>query len=199
MPTVSGMKIMNRFLKDGGENMAKVNNVITLFHELSEEQQNKLIHDLYNYSKDIKLFLERKLGLQADVEGLINEMERETIGKIYRKGIPATPSGKKVNEILSKAKKAQLPISVLLKLEQLAYRGFIEYLNEFGGGPDNFDEMACKHLEAYLNLIKTHIHDKNEQAEMFEEVRQYLKRLDNMITDYVDDTFEITTGMLFRR
>ncbi|MCL5784630.1 MAG: hypothetical protein M1142_04750 [Patescibacteria group bacterium] len=179
--------------------MAKVNDIITLFHELSEEQQNKLIHDLYNYSKDIRLFLESRLGIEADTEGLINEMERETIGKIYKKGIPGTPSGKRANEIISKAKKAQVPISVLLKLEQLAYRGFIEYLNEFGGGPDNFDEMACKHLEAYLNLIKTDIHDKNEQDELFEEVRQYLKKLDNMITDYVDDTFEITTGISVRR
>ena len=83
--------------------------------------------------------------------------------------------------------------------EQLAYRGFIEYLNEFGGGPDNFDEMSCKHLEAYLSLIKTHMHDKNEQDSLFEEVRQYLKKLDNMITDYVDDTFEITTGVPVRR
>lgn len=35
--------------------------------------------------------------------------------------------------------------------------------------------------------------------ELFEEVRQYLKKLDNMITDYVDDTFEITTGIPVRR
>ncbi len=179
--------------------MTKVNDIIVLFRELSEEQQNKLIHDLYNYSKDTKLFLESRLGLQVDIEGLIGEIERETIGKVYRKGRPATPSGKKVNEIISKAKKTQVPISVLLRLEQLAYRGFIEYLNEFGGCPDNFDEMACKHLEAYLNLIKTHIHDKNEQDSLFEEVKQYLKKLDNMITDYVDDTFEITTGISIRR
>src|SRR3989344_3043736 len=137
--------------------MTKAGDVIILLRELSEEQQDILIRELYNYSKDIKLFLESRLGLQADTEGLINEMERETIRKVYRKGIPGTPSGKKVNEIISKAKKAQVPIPVLLKLEQLAYRGFIEYLNEFGGGPDNFDEMACNHLEAYLNLIKIHI------------------------------------------
>lgn len=125
-------------------------------------------------------------------------MERETVGKVYRKGFPGTPSGKKVNEIISKAKKTQVSISVMLKLEQLAYRGFIEYLNEFGGGFDNFDEMACKHLEAYLNLIKTHVNDKNEQSELFEKVRRYLKKLDNTITDSVDDTFEIATGILVR-
>lgn len=179
--------------------MAKVSDIITLFHELSEDQQNGLIRDLYNYSKDIKLFLESRLGLQADTEGLIDEMERETIGRIYKKGIPGTPSGKKVNDIISKAKKAHVPISVMLKLEQFAYRGFIEYLNEYGGGPDNFDEMACKHLKAYLILVKTHINHKNERDQLFEEVRIFLKKLNNMITDYVDDTFEITTGILVRR
>lgn len=179
--------------------MTKVGDVITLFRELSEERQDMLIRELYNYSKDIKLFLENRLGLQADTDGLINEMERETIGKVYKKGMPGTPNGKKVNEIISKGKKAQVDIKTLLKLEKLAYRGFIEYLNEFGGGPDNFDEMACKHLESYLILVKTQIPDKNEQVQLFEEVRMYLKRLNNMITDYVDDIFEITTGILVRR
>ena len=197
--TVSGIKIMNGFSKDEIKNMTKVGDIITLFRELSEEQQSSLIHDLYNYSKDIKLFLESRLGLQADTEGLVSEMEKETIGKVYRKGTPGTPNGKKVNEIISKAKRARVGVWTLLNLEKLAYRGFIEYLNEYGGGPENFDDMVCKHLEAYLIIIKTQISDKNEQDRLFEEVRQYLKKLDNMITDYVDDTFEITTGILVRR
>jgi len=179
--------------------MTKAGDVIILFRELSEEQQDILIRELYNYSKNIKLFLESRLGLQADTEGLINEMARETIGKVYKKSIPGTPNGKRVNEIISKAKKAQVNLYTLLKLEKLAYRGYFEYLNEYGGGPDNFEEMACKHLEAYLALVKTKINDKNEQDQLIEEVRIYLKKLNNMITDYVDDTFEITAGILVRR
>src|SRR5438876_280061 len=98
--------------------MTKIADIVTLFHELPEEQQNKLIRDLYNYSTDIKLFLESRLGLQADVSSLINQMERETIGKVYRKGIPGIPNGAKVNEIISKAKKAHVDIKALLKLEK---------------------------------------------------------------------------------
>ncbi len=72
-------------------------------------------------------------------------------------------------------------------------------MNEYGGGSDNFDEIACKHLETYLTLVKTQIHNENEQDQLFEEVRIYLKKLDNMITDYLDDTCKITTGTLVRR
>lgn len=42
------------------------------------------------------------------------------------------------------------------------------------------------------------IYNKNEQDELIEEVRLYLKKLDNMITDYVDDTFEMITGKSVR-
>lgn len=146
--------------------MAEIHDVITFFHELTDEQQNELLGDLYNYSNDIKLFLESRLGLEVNVEGLIKEMERETTNKIYRKGVPSTPDGRKVNAILAKARKAHIDIPTLLTLEQLAYRGFIEFLNEYGGGPDNFDEMACRHLEAYLTLVKMHIHDKTEQERL---------------------------------
>lgn len=174
--------------------MARLNEVVKKFHTLSKDEQNDLLRELYNYSKDIKLFLESKLCLQYDADYLINAMEKETIGKVYRKGRPATPNGNKVNAIISKAKKASISTKTILELEQLAYRGFIEFLNEYGGGPENFDEMACNHLEEYLRLIKTKIKDVNERKRRYEEVKKYLLKLNNMMTDSIDETYEHVTG-----
>ena len=122
-------------------------------------------------------------------------MEKETIGKIYKTEIPGTPNGVKVNSIISKAKKSGVSIWVLIKLEQLAYKGFIEFLNEFGDGPENFDEMATKHLENYLILIQGNIKDEKEKNDNFQEIKEYLLENKNMYTDQLDETFEKITGI----
>lgn len=129
-----------------------------------------------------------------EVLQLIKRMEKETLGKVYRKDNPATPDGRKINAIISKAKKLKVSNEILLELEKLAFKGFIEYLNEFGSGPDNFDGMSCRHLESYLNIIKEKIIDLDKQKTLFEETRKYLSKLDNMITDYLYDTYESVTG-----
>ena len=85
----------------------------------------------------------------------------------------------------------------MLELEQLAYRGFIEFLHEYGDDPDSFLDIGPKHLGAYLTLIKQSM-PKDQQDDVFEEVRRYLLRKDNMITDYVDEVFEEITGMYVR-
>ncbi len=88
-------------------------------------------------------------------------------------------------------------MEVLLELEQLAYRGFIEFLNEYGGGPDSFLDLGPKHLEAYLTLVKQN-YPKDQMIDIFENVKKYLLKKDNMITDYNDETFEMVTGMRVR-
>lgn len=169
--------------------------VLKAFSNLSPKQQENFLRDLYAYSPDLKIFVESKLGLQVDFQKYLAEMHRETIGKIYRKGIPGTPNGKIVNSIIIKAQKAQAPLDIILELEQLAFHGFIEFLNEFGGGPDSFDEIARKHLEVYLLLVQKHITNQEEKQKLFTEVKQYLRKKNNMLTDSLDETFEEVTGM----
>lgn len=135
---------------------------------------------------------------QADFSDLTRKMERETIGKVYRKGIPGTPNGRIVNSIIGSAKKARAPFKVMMELEQLAYRGFIEFLHEYGGGPDSFDDLGPRHLEAYLELIKRYI-PADEQEDQFLAVKKYLLTKDNMITDYIDEVFEAETGISMGR
>lgn len=179
--------------------MAKFKEIIGKFRSLSEDEQEDILSDLYGFSNDVRLFFEGKLRLTADTKGLIREMERETVGKVYRKGTPAVPNGRAVNAIITRAKKAQVDLATLLTLEKLAYRGFIEFLNEYGGGPESFDNLSCKHLEAYLELIKTRIADPLEQKRLFEEVKKYLLSLENMITDYLDTVYENITGIPVER
>ena len=146
----------------------------------------------------MKALLTNRLTGTADFSAIIGKMERETIGKIYRKGIPRTPNGNKVNEIIRAAKAAEAPLEIMLQLEELAYRGFVEFLDEFGGGPDNFDDMACRHLEAYLQLVANGVRDEQVREVMYEKVRRYLRNKDNMVTDYTDAVFEDVTGRSVR-
>jgi hypothetical protein len=171
--------------------------ILKEFHELPKFGQDSLLKDLYNFSDETRLLVANRLIGQADFSDLIRKMERETIGKVYRKGIPGTPNGRVVNAIISSARKARAPVEVMMELEQLAYRGFIEFMDEYGGGPDSFLDLAPKHLEAYLTLVRQNFPEE-KQVEIFEEVRKYLLRKDNMITDYTDDAFESVTGMKVR-
>lgn len=168
------------------------------FNKLSASEKEALLKDAYLFSKDTKLFLEGRLPGTGGAE-FIRRMEKETIGKVYRKGTPGTPNGRIVNLIIARARKSNVNTMIMLELQKLAYRGFIEFLNEYGGGPENFDTMACEHLENYLSLAKFKIDDPAEQRKIFEEVEEYLNQKDNMPTDTLYDTYELMTGIKVHR
>jgi hypothetical protein len=136
----------------------------------------------------VKAFLACALLKKVDGTLFLREMEKETIGKVYRKGEPQTPNGRTVNAIIARAKKVGIPDEMLMELEQLAYRGFIEFLDEYGGGPDSFDELAANHFEAYLVLASKQ--NENARAQLFEDAGRYLKSKRNMYRDELDEIFE---------
>lgn len=164
------------------------------FHQLPKTGQDSLLRDLHHLSKENALLIENRLCGKADFSDLIAKMERETIGKVYRRGEPGMIDGRKVNAIISSAKKLRADFKVMMELEQLAYRGFTEFLDEFGGGPDNYDDMGPAHLAAYLQLAKDN-YEPNEAKNIFEATRKYLHRKDNMVQDYNFEAFELVTGM----
>ena len=163
------------------------------FHELPKVGQDSLLRDLHRASTANALMIENRLLGKADFTDLVVRMERETIGKVYRKGIPGTIDGRKVNAIIAAAKKARADYGILMQLEQLAYRGFTEFLHEYGGGPDNYDDMGPAHLATYLQLAKDHL-SAEETSEVYAEVRRYIQNKDNMIQDYNFDAYESVTG-----
>ena len=169
------------------------------FEILTSEAQVALLKDLYNFSKDTRLFLEARL-LGGDAwRTYLNEIERETIDKVYKSGIPGTPNGRIINSIIARARKAGAGLDTLMAFERSAYRGFIESLNEFGGGPDNFDGQACNHLEVYLRLAKSGGISHDERQNIFTDFKDYFEQKSNMYTDSIDTVFEEETGLKVSR
>jgi len=166
------------------------------FNSLSQKEKDALLKDIYGFSQDMKIFLQSRLLVKSDAgKLLVKEMEKETIKKVYA-NTPKDVSGRKVNAIISKAKKAKVDIWTMLELEKLAFRGFIEMMNEYGFWDENIENMGCRHFGIYLSLVKTKVNDKEEKLKLLEEARQYLHSLNNMSTDYFEDTYGEIVGTL---
>ncbi len=82
-----------------------------------------------------------------------------------------------------------------MELERLACMGFVDFLNEYGGGPDSFDGMAYGHLATYLGLLQATLKDKSERDACLEEMRSYLQKKRNMFKDDLYALFEEKTGL----
>ncbi len=170
----------------------------TIFFSLPRDRQQQVLKSLYNFSTEAKTLLATSLGFEEDPQIFVDEMRRETIDRVYRRGSTKLPNGRVINQILTNAKKAGASFNTLLDLEQLAYRGFMEFLDEYGGGPESFDDQACKHLGNYLKLV-LQIKDKAKKDELIEQLRLYIIKKDNMYTDDKDETFESITGVSVNR
>jgi len=179
--------------------MAKFLKIRKHFEILSPDARAALLKDLYNFSKDTRLFLEARLLGGDALQKYLDDMERETVGKVYRSGIPGTPNGRVIISIITRARKAGAGLHTLMELERFAYRGFIESLNEFGGGPDSFDDQSCNHLEAYLRLSKNAGISDEERLKIFTDLKEYLEHKNNMYTDSIDAVFEEETGLKVSR
>lgn len=170
----------------------------TIFFSLAKDKQEQIVKRLYDFSTETRTLLTTSLGLKEDPQIFIDKLKRETIDRVYRRGSPKLPNGRMVNQLLTHAKKAGVSFNTLLELEQLAYRGFMEFLDEYGGGPESFDDQACKHLGNYLTLV-LQMKDKAKKDELIEQLRLYIIKKDNMYTDDKDETFESITGISVNR
>ncbi len=165
------------------------------FHALDSKQQNQLLKDLFDSSKDTRAFLESKLLHLVDGEELITAMRKETLGKVFHTPTPRMPDGRKVRAIIARAKKLGAGKRTRMELERLAFMGFMDFLNEYGGGPDSFEGMAHEHLDTFLDFVQETLKDENERKTCIEETRNYLRKKRNMITDDLYYTFEQKTGI----
>ncbi len=179
--------------------MATFRQIKINFNKLSPKKQENLLKKIWNYSKGIKLFLCGQLTGDTSEKVFIERMERETFRKINRKGIPGMPNGRVINSIITKAKKSNVSVETLLRLEELACKIFIDFLNEYGGGPDNYEYMGERHLENYLNLVKKHVSNEAEKSQIFEKTRQFLIKRNNLNPDPFDEVFETVTGIPVNR
>lgn len=173
----------------------KISAIKKSFHSLGRVSQDRLLSEIYSFSKEIRNLLESRLLHRVDESALIKEMEKETLDKVFHSPEPRLPNGKKVNSIIAKAKKLNASGGTIMDLERLAFEGFVEFLNEFGGGPESFEQMACDHLEKYLQLVKKIYTDEEDYLKQVDEIRRYIQKKNNMYVDGLWNIFETTTGL----
>lgn len=171
--------------------MATLREVKKAFFALSQKEQENMIKEIYGFSKDIKEFLNVRLlgdGEEKFIEQIKKATESETPS-----GTPKMIKVTKVNSILSKAKKSNVTKKTLCDMEWYAFDGYMTFLNDYGGGPESYENKIYDHLENYL-LLLIHISDKKELEDELAGVKVYLRKNTNMCYDYIWDLFESITG-----
>lgn len=171
--------------------MATFRDIKKEFFTSSEKEQEQLLKEIYNFSKDIKQFMDTRF-LKDNEEAFIDEIEKAT-DYYTRSGIPKEMSPRKINSIISKAKKSKVNVETLEEMELIAFKAYLNFLNDFGGGPEIYESKVYDHLENYLKLaLKDTSNDNIEDKVM--EINYLLSNNTNMYYDHIWELFENLTG-----
>lgn len=171
--------------------MATLKNIKKEFFALSQKEQEQVIKEIYGFSKDMKSFLDMRLTGSGE-EKYIKEISKAT-ESCTPKGYPKEISVRMVNSILTKAKKSKVSDKTLCEMEWIAFDGYMTYLNDYGGGPEIYEDKIDDHLNNYLLLLDKTL-DADEYSNKLEEVARYLRQHTNMCYDYIWEIFEDVTG-----
>jgi hypothetical protein len=172
--------------------MATFTEIKKKFFSLSPKEQELLLKEIYGLSKESKRFLDVRLS-GANEENFIEEITKAT-QYATPKGYPKDIEVRKVNSILSNAKKCKVDSQILEKMELIAFEGYMGSLNEYGGGPDTYENKVYDHLNNYLNLVMSN-HLVEEQGTLFDDMRLYLRQNTNMYYDHIWELFKELTEM----
>ncbi len=132
--------------------------------------------------------------LNEGEEKFIEQIKKATVSSTYT-GLPKTIKVTNVNAILSKAKKSKVKPETLCEMEWLAFDGYMTFLNDYGGGPESYENKVYDHLKAYLLLLL----DTKSGEELDDElagVADYLRSHTNMYYDHIWELYEELTGMV---
>lgn len=168
--------------------MATLREIKKEFFSLSQKEQEIILKEIYEFSKDVKEFLNVRLlgdGEEKFIEQIKKATESETA-----KGTPKMIKVVNVNSILNKAKKSNAKKETLCTMEWYAFNGYMTFLNDYGGGPDSYENKAYDHLENYLLLLIESSNDKQSLEEELLEVENYLSQHSNMYNDHLWELFE---------
>ncbi len=166
--------------------MATLREIKKEFFSLPQKEQEIILKEIYGFSKDVKEFLNVRLlgdGEEKFIEQIKKATESETA-----KGTPKMIKVINVNSIINKAKKSNAKKETLCTLEWHAFDGYMTFLNDYGGGPDSYENKVYEHLKNYLLLLIEASNDKQNLEEELLGVENYLSEHDNM---YNDDLFEL--------
>ncbi len=171
--------------------MATLRDIKKEFFALTQKEQEQIIKEIYGFSKDIKSFLDMRLTGSGE-EKYLKEISKATESSTP-KGYPKDIKVKIVNSILVKAKKSKVSDETLCEMEWIAFDGYMTYLDDYGGGPEIYEDKVYEHLNNYLLLL-----DKTLKAEAYrnkiEETSKYLRKHTNMYYDHIWELFEEVTG-----
>jgi heterodisulfide reductase subunit A-like polyferredoxin len=172
--------------------MATLREIKKAFFALSQKEQEAMIKEIYGFSKDMKSFLDMRL-LGDGEEQYIQQIMKATEPKM-RGGYPKEISVREVNAILSKAKKSRVSKKNLCEMEWIAFDGYMTFLNDYGGGPEIYEDKVYDHLNNHLRLL-LELGTIEENEEKIEAVAKYLRRHTNMYYDHIWELFEEITGV----
>jgi len=172
--------------------MATLREIKKEFFALSQKEQEQLIKEIYGFSKDIKSFLDMRLTGSGE-EKYIKEITKAT-ESCTPKGYPKDIKVKNVNSILTKAKKSKVSDKTLCEMEWIAFDGYMTFLNDYGGGPEIYEDKIYDHLNSYLLFLPKTLID-TEYANRLEFVSKYLRGHNNMYYDHIWELFEDVTGV----
>jgi len=172
--------------------MATYRDIKKEFFDLSKKEQEQILKEIYNFSKDVKEFLNTRLT-SDNGKSYIDEIEKAT--DYYTvSGIPKDMSVRKINSVISKAKKAKVDVSILEEMEYIAFKAYLDFLNDFGGGPEIYEEKVYEHLKNYLILVLENNSQQNIETKV-QHIQEYLLNNTNMCYDYLWELFEELTSI----
>jgi hypothetical protein len=171
--------------------MATLKDIKKEFFSLSEKEQEQIIKEIYSFSKDMKSFLDMRLTGSGE-EKYIKEITKAS-ESCTPKGYPKEIKVRTVNSIFTKAKKSKVGDKTLCEMEWIAFDGYMTYLNDYGGGPEIYEDKIYEHFKNYLLLLDK-ISKAEEYVDELEEVSKYLRNHTNMCYDYIWELFEDITG-----
>jgi hypothetical protein len=171
--------------------MANLREIKKAFFELPDKEQQQILKEIYNFSKDVKEFLNVRLlndGEELYIEKIIKATESST-----PTGLPKIIKVTQVNSIINKAKKSKVKKDTLCEMEWIAFDGYMTFLNDYGGGPESYENKVYDHLKNYLLLLND-ISKNEELDEELDGVKNYLREHTNMYYDHIWELFEEITG-----
>ena len=168
--------------------MATLIEIKKKFFSLSQKEQESILKEIYNFSKDVKEFMNVRL-LGDGEDKFIEEIKKATESSTST-GRPKMIKVTKVNSILSKANKSKVTKKTLCNMQWYAFDGYTTFLNDYGGGPDSYENKAYDHFKNYLQLLVEISNNKQELEEELLSVENYLNQHQNMYNDHLWEVYE---------
>jgi hypothetical protein len=168
--------------------LATLREIKKKFFLLSEKEQEVILKEIYNFSKDVKDFMNVRL-LGDGEDKFVEEIKKATESSTST-GRPKIIKVTKVSSILNKAKKSKVKKETLCDMQWYAFNGYVTFLNDYGGGPDSYENKAYDHFENYLRLLVEISNDKQKLEEELLGVENYLNQHQNMYNDHLWELYE---------